>query len=86
MNTCAYICSIKVSSNVLIFTGAPEPEVEDELCAELTLDELKQAFRFNFKIHIFFFYFSFRLFNDTGDGFISVTRFRVRQEDCVKKI
>eukprot|EP00090_Calanus_glacialis_P040285 TRINITY_DN7021_c0_g1_i2.p1 TRINITY_DN7021_c0_g1~~TRINITY_DN7021_c0_g1_i2.p1 ORF type:complete len:102 (-),score=36.75 TRINITY_DN7021_c0_g1_i2:29-334(-) len=41
--------------------GEKLPEVEDGLCAELTLDELKAAFR---------------LFDDTGDGFISVTRFR----------
>ena len=37
--------------------------MEDELCAELTIEELKEAFR---------------LFDDTGDGYISVIRFRVR--------
>ena len=44
------------------FSGEPHAEVVDELCAELTMEELKEAFR---------------LFDDTGDGFISVARFRV---------
>eukprot|EP00092_Neocalanus_flemingeri_P071647 GFUD01088093.1.p1 GENE.GFUD01088093.1~~GFUD01088093.1.p1 ORF type:complete len:100 (+),score=29.87 GFUD01088093.1:101-400(+) len=42
--------------------GSSEPEVEDLLCAELTTEELKAAFR---------------LFDDTGEGFIRVERFRV---------
>ena len=41
---------------------ASEPEVGDLLCAELTQEEIKAAFR---------------LFDDTGEGFITTTRFRV---------
>ena len=42
-------------------SDASEP-VEDLLCAELTQEEIKAAFR---------------LFDDTGEGFITTTRFRV---------
>eukprot|EP00092_Neocalanus_flemingeri_P096184 GFUD01122410.1.p2 GENE.GFUD01122410.1~~GFUD01122410.1.p2 ORF type:complete len:101 (-),score=42.13 GFUD01122410.1:36-338(-) len=41
--------------------GEDEPEPEDALCAELTMEELKAAFR---------------LFDDIGEGFISGARFR----------
>merc|ERR1712198_320302 len=37
-------------------------EVEDLLCLDLTHEEIKEAFR---------------LFDDTGEGFITVTRFRL---------
>ena len=53
-------------------------EKEDELSTELTLDELKAAFRYLDlksqwkKIHLS------RLFDDLGEGFITVSRFRVR--------
>jgi len=44
--------------------GSPEndEEVEDLLCLDLTHEEIKAAFR---------------LFDDTGAGFITVTRFRL---------
>ena len=29
-----------------MLAGEPEPQVEDELCAELTTEELKAAFRY----------------------------------------
>eukprot|EP00090_Calanus_glacialis_P045972 TRINITY_DN8804_c0_g1_i4.p1 TRINITY_DN8804_c0_g1~~TRINITY_DN8804_c0_g1_i4.p1 ORF type:complete len:101 (-),score=42.15 TRINITY_DN8804_c0_g1_i4:55-357(-) len=41
--------------------GEEEPEPEDALCAELTMEELKAAFR---------------IFDDIGEGFISVGRFK----------
>ena len=40
----------------------PDGEVEDVLMAKLTMDELKTAFR---------------LFDENGEGFIRVDRFRV---------
>ena len=51
-------------------------EKEDELSTELTLEELKAAFRYRHSVDFSLEIFS-RLFDDLGEGFITVSRFRV---------